>query len=433
MNYKMLYQAKIKTADEIASFVQSGFTCAAPSCMAQPNAITSAVARRALLGKIENVKHHSVIAVGEPGFLDPSLHGKYDYVSWFTTGTARKSVQDGYSDYMPCHYSEVAQLWEERGGPDVFYAAVTPMDEYGWFSFGLVASEATELAAQAKYVFLEVNSRMPRVPGSHSIHISQVTALCEHESELPNLPEAPITQTDMTIGHFIAEQIPDGATVQFGIGGVPNAVGRCLSDKHDLGIHTELFVDSMIDLIECGAVTNLKKNLHRGKTVAAFGFGSDRMYRFMQDNPTMELHPVSYVNDPYVIGQIDNFISVNSCLEVDLLGQVCAESIGPKHYSGSGGQVDFVRGCNRSKGGKSFIAISSTAKNGTMTKIKPTLTPGAAVTTGKNDVDYIVTEYGVVRLRGKTAGERAKALISIAHPDFRDQLIFEARKMNLLV
>lgn len=433
MNYKMLYQEKRKTADEIASFVQSGFTCVAPTCMAQPNAITAAVAKRAMKGELENVKHHSIIAIGEPGFLDPALRGKYDYVSWFTTGTARKSVQGGYSDYMPCHYSEVAQLWAERGNLDVFYAAVTPMDEYGWFSFGLVASEAAELAAQAKYVFLEVNPRMPRVPGNNSIHISQITAFCECESELPILPEAPITQTDMIIGHLIADQIPDGATVQFGIGGVPNAVGKCLCDKQDLGIHTELFVDSMIDLIECGAVTNLKKNIHRGKTVATFGWGSERMYRFMQDNPTMELHPVSYVNDPYVIGQIDNFISVNSCLEIDLLGQVCAESIGSKHYSGSGGQVDFVRGCNRSKGGKSFIAISSTAKNGTVTKIKPTLTPGAAVTTGKNDVDYIVTEYGVVRLRGKTAGERAKALISIAHPAFRDQLMFEARKMNLMV
>lgn len=433
MNYKMLYQAKRKTAEEIASLIQSGFTCVAPTCMGQPNAITAAVTKRAMRGELENVKHHSIIAIGEPGFLDPALRGKYDYVSWFTTGTARKSVQEGYSDYMPCHYSEVAQIWAERGELDVFYAAVTPMDEYGWFSFGLIASEAAALAAQAKYVFLEVNPHMPRVPGNNSIHISQVTAFCEFESPLPILPEAPITQTDMTIGHLIAEQIPDGATIQFGIGGVPNAVGKCLRDKRDLGIHTELFVDSMVDLIQCGAVTNLEKKLHRGKSVATFGWGSENMYRFLQNNPTIELHPVSYVNDPYVIGQIDNFISVNSCLEVDLLGQVCAESIGPKHYSGSGGQVDFVRGCNRSKGGKSFIAISSTAKGGTVTKIKPTLSPGAAVTTGKNDVDYIVTEFGIARLRGKTAGERAKALISVAHPDFRDQLTFEARKMNLMV
>lgn len=308
-----------------------------------------------------------------------------------------------------------------------------PMDEHGYFSFGLVASENVELTRQAQQVFLEINPQMPRVPGTNLIHISQVTALCEFDSPLDTLPEAPITEKDMVIGQLIADQVPNGATVQFGIGGVPNAVGRCLQNKRDLGIHTELFTDSMTYLMESGVVNNLCKTIDRGKAVAAFAWGSQRTYDFLKENVAIEMRPVSYVNDPYVIGQLDNFISVNSCLEVDLLGQVCAESIGTKHYSGSGGQVDFVRGSNRSRGGKSFIAMSSTAKGDTLSKIKPTLTPGAVVTTGKNDVDYIVTEYGIARLRGKTAGERAKALIGIAHPDFREELLYEARKMHLLV
>lgn len=430
--FEQLYQEKLMTPEEIAERIQSGYVCASPTAMSQPVAITQAIAERARKDEISHVTHHSIIAVPPAPFLEPELSGKYDYVSWFTTGTARKSVQEGLSDYMPCHYSEISSLWKERQ-LDVFYSVVTPMDEHGYFSFGLVASENVELMKQAKHVFLEVNPNMPRVYGSNIVHISQVEALCEYTAVLDTLPEAPVTDLDLTIGNLIAEEIPDGATIQFGIGGIPNAVGKCLDDKKDLGIHTELFTDSMVDLVEKGIVTNRKKKLNTDKSVAAFAWGSQRMYDFLAHNLSVEMHPVSYVNNPYTIGQIDNFISINSCIEIDLLGQVCAESIGTRHFSGSGGQLDFVRGCNLSRGGKSFIAISSTAKKGTLSKIKPTLTPGACVTTGKNDVDYVVTEYGVVKLRGKTARERAKALISIAHPDFREELLFEARKMHLLV
>ena len=431
--FETMYRKKLRTPEEIAAMIGSGTVCAAPTCMAQPKAIPRAIAERARRGEVEHIRHHSIIAVEPAPFLDPALHGRYDYVSWFTAGAARESVQRGDSDFMPCHYSEEALLWESRGGPDVLYAVAAPMDSHGYFSFGLVASENVELARQARRVFLEVNPRMPRVPGDNIIHISQVTAVCEYDSPLDTLPEAPVTERDMAIGRLIAEQIPDGATVQFGIGGVPNAVGRCLEGKRDLGIHTELFTDSMADLMERGVVTNLRKTIDRGRTVAAFAWGSQRTYDFLRDNAAVEMRPVSYVNDPYVIGQLDHFISVNSCLEVDLLGQVCAESIGTRHYSGSGGQVDFVRGSNRSRGGRSFIATASTARGGTVSKIRPVLTPGAVVTTGKNDVDSIVTEYGIARLRGKTAGERARALIGIAHPAFREELLYEARKMHLLV
>lgn len=433
MDYKELYQAKLKSAEEIAEEVQSGYECVSPTCMAQPIAITKAVAARARQGKLEGVRHHSIIALDPAPFVDADLVGKYSYVSWFTQAAARKSVQQGFSDYMPCNYSEEVALWDVRGNPDVFYATVSPMDKHGYFSFGLVASESVELAQRAKYVFLEVNRYMPRVHGSNIIHISEVDALCEHDAPISTVPVPTVGEKDLVIGRMIAEMIPDGATIQFGIGGVPSAVGMCLGDKKNLGIHTELFTESMIDLIEQGIVTNRCKKLNNGKTVAAFAWGSQRMYDFMNDNISIDMEPVSYVNNPYVIGQLDNFISINSCLEIDLLGQVCAESIGSTHFSGSGGQVDFVRGCNLSKGGKSFIAMSSTAKKDTMSKIKPILTPGAAVTTSKNDVDYVATEYGVVQLRGKSASERAKALIQIAHPAFREELLYEAKKLNLMV
>ncbi len=433
MSFEELYRRKLRSPEEIAEAVQSGFECVSPSCMGQPMAIPAAIAERARHGSIENVRHHSIIALEPAPFVSPELAGKYSYVSWFTQAVARQSVQEGHSDYMPCNYSEEVALWDVKGNPDVFYATVSPMDKHGYFSFGLVASESVELAQRAKYVFLEVNKYMPRVHGSNFVHISEVTAICENNFPINTLPVPPVDEKDLTIGTLIADLIPDGATIQFGIGGVPSAVGMCLKGKKDLGIHTELFTESMIDLIEEGIVTNRRKEINNGKTVAAFAWGSQRMYDFLNDNISIEMEPVSYVNNPFVIGQIKNFISINSCLEVDLLGQVCAESIGPKHFSGSGGQCDFVRGCNLSDGGKSFIAMSSTAKHDSMSKIKPILTPGAVVTTSKNEVNYVVTEYGAVQLRGKTASERAKALIGIAHPKFREQLLYEAKRMNLLV
>ena len=232
---------------------------------------------------------------------------------------------------------------------------------------------------------------------------------------------------------MIADEVPNGATLQLGIGGVPNAVGVLLRDKKDLGLHTEMFTDSMVDLLECGADTNMKKPINVGKTIATLAWGTKKMYEYMDDNPAFEMHPVDYTNNPYVIGQHDNFISVNACVEIDLFGQVCAESLGTLHYSGSGGQVDFVRGANLSKGGKGFIAMTSTAKNGTVSKVKPVLTPGSIVTTSKNEVDFLVTENNIVRLKGRTASERAKMIISLAAPEFRDELLFEAKKMNLIV
>ena len=247
------------------------------------------------------------------------------------------------------------------------------------------------------------------------------------------LPPVKLDEVSITIGNLIAEQIPDGACIQLGIGAIPDATGMALKAKHDLGIHTEMFTDSMVELIECGAVNNSKKQIHRGKSVTTFAYGSKRIYDYIDDNPAIEILPVNYVNDPNVICKNDNMISINAALEVDFFGQVCAESVGTKHMSGSGGQIDYVRGACQSKGGKSFIAFTSTAKGGTISKIKSILTPGAICTTSKNDVDCIVTEYGIAHLRGRSLGERTKQLIAIAHPDFRDELTFEAKKRGILI
>ena len=307
------------------------------------------------------------------------------------------------------------------------------MDKHGYFSLGNNASYAQAMIDKAKRIYVEVNDKQPRAVCGAQLHISQVDAIVENSFPLPVLPPVTLDEVSVTIGNLIAEQIPDGACIQLGIGAIPDATGMALKSKHDLGIHTEMFTDSMVELIQCGAVNNSKKQIHRGKSVTTFAYGSQRIYDYIDDNPAIELLPVEYVNNPEVICKNDNMISINAALEVDLWGQVCAESVGTKHMSGSGGQIDYVRGACQSKGGKSFIAFTSTAKGGTISKIKPILTPGAVCTTSKNDVDYIVTEYGIAHLRGKSLGERARQLIAIAHPDFRDELRFEAKKRGIMI
>ncbi|MBZ4653908.1 MAG: 4-hydroxybutyrate coenzyme transferase [Peptococcaceae bacterium] len=431
--WQEMYKKKLTSPEEIVGQIKSGDVCCCPSALGEPAALVEALAERALREDITGITHHMLLACRKWKYLSPELAGRIIHVAWFTSGAARPAVQEGRADYMPNFYHEVPRYWREYREPDVFYAMVSPMDKHGYFSFGVAASEPRAQMSRAKKIFLEVNQYMPRVHGSAFVHISEVDALCEAHIPLPELPSEPLSEIDIIMGNSIAEMIPDGATIQLGIGGIPNAVGKALMTKKDLGIHSEMFTDSMVDLIEAGVVTNKKKNINTGKSIASFAFGSRRMYDYLDDNPGVEFHPVDYVNEPTIIGLNDNFISINACLEVDLLGQVCSESIGPKNFSGTGGQVDFVRGANRSKGGKAFIAMYSTAKNNTISKIKPMLTEGAVVTTSKNDVDYIVTEYGIAKLKGKTASERAKALIAIAHPNFREELTFAARKMNLII
>lgn len=432
--FQEMYQAKRKSPEEVAMYVKSGDVCACPTGLEEPTAICEAVAARAMRGELTGVVHHATLSVKGGPFMKPELKGKYDYVSWFTGGPGRKGIQEGIHTYIPNNYSTIPGLWRDvQPRLDVFYAEVSPMDKHGYFSCPMAGAEVVAMREKASIILLDVNDQMPRVMGDCLIHISQVTALCESSRPLLVLNNPPLSDDDKKIGQMIADEVCDGATLQLGIGGIPNAVGVLLKDKKDLGLHTEMFTDSMVDLLECGAVTNMKKPIHVGKTVATLAWGSKKMYDFMDDNPAFEMYPVSYINNPAVIAQHDNFVSVNSCVEVDLFGQVCSESIGTKHYSGSGGQLDFVRGANMSKGGKGFIAMLSTTKGGTISKIKPILTPGSIVTTPRNEVDFLVTENGIVRLKGQTASQRAKMIISLAAPQFREELEYEAKKMNLII
>lgn len=432
--FQEMYQAKRKSPEEVAMYVKSGDVCACPTGLEEPTAICEAVAARAMRGELTGVVHHATLSVKGGPFMKPELKGKYDYVSWFTGGPVRKGIQEGIHTYIPNNYSTIPGLWRDvQPRLDVFYAEVSPMDKHGYFSCPMAGAEVVAMREKASIILLDVNDQMPRVMGDCLIHISQVTALCESSRPLLVLNNPPLSDDDKKIGQMIADEVCDGATLQLGIGGIPNAVGVLLKDKKDLGLHTEMFTDSMVDLLECGAVTNMKKPIHVGKTVATLAWGSKKMYDFMDDNPAFEMYPVSYINNPAVIAQHDNFVSVNSCVEVDLFGQICSESIGTKHYSGSGGQLDFVRGANMSKGGKGFIAMLSTTKGGTISKIKPILTPGSIVTTPRNEVDFLVTENGIVRLKGQTASQRAKMIISLAAPQFREELEYEAKKMNLII
>lgn len=432
--FQEMYQAKRKSPEEVAMYVKSGDVCACPTGLEEPTAICEAVAARAMRGELTGVVHHATLSVKGGPFMKPELKGKYDYVSWFTGGLGRKGIQEGIHTYIPNNYSTIPGLWRDvQPRLDVFYAEVSPMDKHGYFSCPMAGAEVVAMREKASIILLDVNDQMPRVMGDCLIHISQVTALCESSRPLLVLNNPPLSDDDKKIGQMIADEVCDGATLQLGIGGIPNAVGVLLKDKKDLGLHTEMFTDSMVDLLECGAVTNMKKPIHVGKTVATLAWGSKKMYDFMDDNPAFEMYPVSYINNPAVIAQHDNFVSVNSCVEVDLFGQICSESIGTKHYSGSGGQLDFVRGANMSKGGKGFIAMLSTTKGGTISKIKPILTPGSIVTTPRNEVDFLVTENGIVRLKGQTASQRAKMIISLAAPQFREELEYEAKKMNLII
>lgn len=434
MDYREIYASKLTTAEKLAECLNSGWSLGMDSGPSQTPAIMAAFARRAKEAGLRDIKVQTLLDVYPFEFYaDESLAGIMTGYSWFSSAGARKAVNGGWADFIPSYYRDIPGHIRREYEYDAFCVAVSPMDKHGYFSLGNNASYAQAMMDKSKRIFLEVNDRQPRAVCGTQIHISQVDAIVENSFPLPVLPAAKLDEVSITIGNIIAEQIPDGACIQLGIGAIPDATGLALKTKHDLGIHTEMFTDSMVELIECGAVNNSKKQIHRGKSITTFAYGSQRIYDYIDDNPAIELLPVDYVNDPMVISKNDNVVSINAALEVDFWGQVCAESVGTKHMSGSGGQIDFVRGACQSKGGMSFIAFSSTAKGGSISKIKPSLTPGAVCTTSKNDVDCIVTEYGIARLRGKSLGERTKQLIAVAHPDFRDQLRFEAKKRGILI
>ena len=434
MDFKALYEQKKCTPEEMAARVENRWRIGMDTAASHAPTILKAIAKRAANDELYGVRVQTLLDV-EPleHLVDDTLYKKLISEAWFSGSSSRKAVNKGYGDIIPNYYRDIPGHIQRKYNYDIFCASVSPMDEHGYFSLGTVCSYSPAMLEKAKRIFLEVNDQQPRAVCGTQIHISQVSCLIETSIPLPVLPEPKIDSISETIGGLIAEQIQDGSCIQLGIGAIPDAVGAALKYKHDLGIHTEMFTGSMVDLIECGAVNNSKKQIHRGQSVTTFAFGAKKIYDYIHNNPAIAFMPVNYVNDPYVIAQNDNMVSINAALECDIWGQVCAESVGTMYMSGTGGQVDYVRGACQSKGGKSFIAFSSTAKNGTISRIKSILEPGALVTTSKNDVDYIVTEYGVAHLRGEPLSSRARQLIAIAHPNFRDELAFNAKKRGIMI
>ncbi len=428
-DWQKMYQEKLGTAADAAAAIESGDHIWFPVGAGEPYGFIKALEARKK--SLQNVVTHQILPA-QAGYFDQDTSFHIKHNSLFTSGASREAVHAGWADFTPNYFSELPRLIREVWRSDAAGAIVSPMDEHGYFSMGLGVDYTWEALHKAKKVIFEVNPDAPRCYGHCQVHISQVTHIYESKDPLLELPIIPLSDVDKAIGGYVAEMVRDGSTLQIGFGGVPNAVCKALEDKKDLGIHTEMITDGIRDLAECGAVNCSRKNYNPGKIVGTFAWGRKSLYEFMDSNPMLEMHPVDYTNNPYNVGLNDNMVAINSTIEIDLLGQCCSESMGPKQWSGTGGQVDFFRGANISKGGQGFVTMPSTAKKGTVSRIVPTLKTGAVVTTNKNDVDKVVTEFGVVQMRGKSARERALGLIRISHPDFRDELKKAAQAMNLI-
>lgn len=423
MEWKKIYTERRRTAEEAIRLIRSGDRVVLGHAVGIPIVLTDALAEHKL--DYTDVELIQMFPLGNARFAAPDMEGHFRLNTLFVGGLTKGAVKDGRADFTPCNFHETPKLFDELLGVDVAVIQVTPPDKHGYVSCGVSVDYTLPAAKQAKRVIAQVNNQMPRTLGDTVLHVSEIDCFVEAEHAVIELPPPEIGEVERAIGENCAKLIQDGDTLQLGIGAIPDAVLLFLKEKKDLGIHSEMISDGVVELIEEGVITNAKKNLHQGKTVVTFLMGSRRLYDYVDDNPSVAMYPVSYVNDPYVVGQNDNLVSINSCIQVDLMGQIASESVGMTQISGTGGQVDFVRGAKLSRGGRSIMAIPSTASKGRVSKIVPLLDEGAAVTTLRTDVDYVVTEYGIARLRGKNLRERAKALIQVAHPGFRPGLIEE--------
>ncbi len=431
MDLQALYQEKLVTPTDAIACVRNGDTIVVPTGVGEPPALLTALsdARR----NYRDVTVSQILALRKYGYIDPETRDHVRHTAYFFGGATRPGGQAGWVDFIPNYFAELPQLIERGLSPaDVVFTMASPMDEHGYFALSLAADYTMAAVKKARAIVLEVNPNVPFAYGDCYVHISKVTALVESSDPVLEVGLPTIGPVQEAIGKYVADLIEDGSTLQIGYGGIPDAVVMQLQHKHDLGIHTEMIGDGILSLIESGAVTNKKKTFMPGKSVATFALGSNKLYKFMHRNPALEMHPVEFTNDPYIAARNDKLIAINATMQVDLLGQCGSESLGFSPYSGTGGQADFVRAANRSKDGKAFIVVPSTAKDDTISRIVPTLTPGTHVTTSKNDINYVVTEYGVAQLRGKSAKQRVEALIGIAHPNFRNELREAAKKMNLL-
>ncbi len=426
------YKRRLMSAEEAVKLIPDGASIVQPLGAGEPPAVLAAIADGARKGQFTNLTMRALLpfAATKSTVLAPDLKDIIHWDSLFLGGADREAYREGRAVFTPNYFHQVPRLFSEFIPVDVTIACVSPMDKHGFMSFGVAVEYTSTAARVAKTLIVEVNEHMPRVHGQAFVHVSEVTAIVENHRLLQALPTPPMRPEDEAIGSAIAEMVPDGSTVQLGIGGVPNAVARFLMTKKDIGIHSEMFVDSMVDLIEDGVANGSKKTLHPNKAVFTFAAGTQRMYEFLDDNPFCESYPVSYTNDPANIARNNGLISVNATIEVDLTGQCCSESMGPMQFSGTGGQADFARGAFNSPGGKSFIAFYSTARAGETSRVVPMLAQGAAVTTPRQEVHYLASEYGCALIKGKSIPERAKAIIGLAHPKYRGWLTEEAKKLG---
>lgn len=421
MNWIDQYKSKTVTVEEAVSVIKSNDRIYLSGNAATPLLLTNALAKRA--SELSNIEVNHILLLGDDPLSKPGMAQHFRHNSFFVGPGDRESIADGHSDFVPVHLSQIPALFRSDYIPlDVVLIHLSPPDAHGFMSFGAECGASKAAAENSKIVVAQVNDKMPRTLGDVFIHVSRVHKIVE--CSVPIIEGNKIVASDVEekIAEFIAPMIEDGATLQLGIGGIPDAVLARIEGKQHLGIHTEMISDGVVNAVEKGIITSQKKTLHPGKVVGTFVLGSQQLYDYVHNNPLFELHPCDYTNNPYIIAQNEKMVCINSCIEVDITGQVCSDSIGTKIYSGFGGQVDFVRGAAHSKGGKPIIALPSTTKNNTISRIVPQLKSGAGVVTSRADVHYVVTEYGVASLHGKNLRQRAEELIAIAHPKFRPEL-----------
>jgi 4-hydroxybutyrate CoA-transferase len=432
-NLYNIYSSKLTSADEAVKIIKSGdHVSVQPGCAAPLELIRAMVRRK---DELENITIYHILIVGELPYIKPGLEKHFKHKAFFMGSNVRKAVQEGRAEFIPIFLSEVPLLYKRGIVPvDVVLINVSPPDEHGFCSFGVDVGTIKTAAEKAKIIIAQINTEMPRTLGDSFIHINKIHHIVEHTEKIQELPQIdPNTSEEMlkiyeSIGIHVADLIEDGSTLQMGIGAIPDAVVRNLTNRKNLGVHSEMFSDGIISLVEEGIINGEAKSIHPGKIIAGFVLGTRKLFNFIDNNPVIEFHPQEYVNDPFVIAQNKKMVAINSAIEVDITGQVCADSIGTKMFSGIGGQVDFIRGAAHSEGGKPIIALPSITKDGEVSRIVPQLNPGAGVVTSRGDVHYVVTEYGVAQLFGKTLKERARELIKIAHPKFRDELTKYAKE-----
>jgi acyl-CoA hydrolase len=431
MSWIDVFKRKIVSPTEALGCIKSGHRVYIHPGCAEPEVLVQALYQRA--PELRDVELVHLLTMGTADYVRPEMEGHFRHNAMFIGGNVREAVNGGRADYTPIFLGEIEGLFLSGQMPlDVALITVSPPDEHGYCSLGVGVDTTMTAVKVASQIVAEVNDQMPRTLGDTFVHVSKMDYIVESSRPLCELPKHPISDLHRKIARHIADLIEDGSTLQMGIGGIPDAVLLYLKDKRDLGVHSEMFSDGLIDLIEMGVVNGERKSIHPRKVIVGFCLGTKRLFDFIHNNPIFEFHPISYTNDPFRIAQNDRMVAINAALQVDLTGQVVSDSIGTYFYSGFGGQVDFIRGAARSLGGKPIIALPSTAKDGTVSRIVPMLDPGAGVVTSRADVHYVVTEYGVAYLHGKNIRQRVEALINIAHPTFREELMEYASKQRWL-